>query len=151
MIDLFTDTPTSSIGLVISVILKLGLVILIIVALLSLMRYMRAGFSTSFNKHLHLIETLHLSPKQKLFLIQVGNRTLLISAADEQITLLSEVELPNVEQYLQTNSFTPLQTSQPLAWENFIKNMRSKFSMSKTKKEPLPNTAEAKETYITNL
>jgi|GEM_PF-5039114 flagellar biogenesis protein FliO len=151
MIDLFTETPASSIELVISLILKLGLVILIIVALLSLMRYVKTGFSASFNKHLHLIETLHLSPKQKLFLIQVGNRTLLISAADEQIALLGEVELTNVEQNPQVNSFTRVQTPQTFALENFLKNMRSKFKVTKTRPETSSHTTEAQETCINNI
>ncbi len=154
--DLLTDTPTSSFGLILSVLLKLGIVILIIVALLSLMRYFKTGFTTSFNKHLHIIETLHLSPKQKLFLVQVGHRTLLLSATEEHIALLSEVESPIVDTTLTStptgNIGLTFQPSHSFQWNKFWDSLKTQTRIFKHTSSAAANqsAAEVKETLASH-
>jgi len=158
MFELFTDTPSSSFALILSVILKFGLVILIIVALLNLLRYVKAGFTTTFNKHLQIIETLHLSPKQKIFLIQIDSRTLLISATEENISLLGEVELSDAEKASlhhqnNANGSLPIQPSESFQWGKIWDSLKTKAKVFKHHENtPASNpSAEAKETFASNL
>lgn len=154
--DLLTDTPTSSFGLILSVVLKLGIVILIIVALLSLMRYFKTGFTTSFNKHLHIIETLHLSPKQKLFLVQIGHRTMLLSATEEHIALLSEVDLHTVEPTLTSKATEDigisLEPSHSFQWDKFWDSLKTRTRIFKPTSSAAAHqsAAEVKETLASH-
>jgi flagellar biosynthetic protein FliO len=78
-----------------SVLLKLGVVVGLIYASLHLLRRMQPGGATPRPRQLSLVETMHLSPRQKLHLVRVGGQTYLIGATDQALTLLSSVsDLP---------------------------------------------------------
>ena len=65
--------------------------------------------NTIHGQHLKILETMHLSQKEKLALVQLGSRQLLIGVTASQITKLTEFEsapdedfdvvLRNVEMY----------------------------------------------------
>ena len=97
MFDFFTETPYSTVELFIKIALNLGLVLLIIFALNSLIRHFKSGSIGTTNKHLSLLETMYLSPKQKIYLVRVSNKTILLSSTEEHIAMLGEVALPAEE------------------------------------------------------
>ncbi len=91
--DLFGD-----VSLAISVTVKLALVIALIYGCLFLLRKWQGGWLAPRQKHITLLETTRLSPRQALHLVRVDNRLLLIGATDQALALLSEVDpLPSFE------------------------------------------------------
>ncbi|MCI0521603.1 MAG: flagellar biosynthetic protein FliO [Chloroflexi bacterium] len=86
------DDSASTFMLSLSVLLKLGVVIGLIYASLYLLRRMQPGSASPRPRQLTLVETMHLSPRQKLHMVRVGGQTYLIGATDQALSLLSAVE-----------------------------------------------------------
>jgi len=86
--------PTLDYG---SVVLKFGLVLLILYATLwALRRWLRHGrfaLGTGFAEmqRLHLVESLHLAPRQALHLVRADGRIFLVGASEHSITLVAEL------------------------------------------------------------
>jgi flagellar biosynthetic protein FliO len=89
-----TDDPLGSSPLYfISVFVKLGGVLLLIVACSSLFRrWLQPGLHGKTTRRLRLLETVRLSPKQAIHLISIGDQQLLIGATDQSVSLLSPIE-----------------------------------------------------------
>ncbi len=87
------DFPGISIGTALDVFLKLGLVILLIYVSLHILRRWQTRISGNPTQQMTIVETLHLSPRQALHLVQAGSQVLLIGATDQTLTCLTEVEL----------------------------------------------------------
>ena len=83
-------------SLAVSITLKLALVLALIYGGMYLLRRWPTGWFAASKKRVALLETTRLSPRQALHLVQVGQRTLLIGATDQALTLLTEVTLPAV-------------------------------------------------------
>ena len=87
-----TDPLLNSTGLALGVFFKLGLVVvLIIVAAVMVRRWQGGGFHGAA-RQVTLRETLHLSPRRAIHLVQVGEQTFLIGATDQAVTLISAVQ-----------------------------------------------------------
>lgn len=80
-------------GLAVTVTIDLALVIALIYGSLFLLRRWQGGWFSPAKKHITLIETTRLSPRQALHLVRVGERVLLVGATDQTVALLSEVTL----------------------------------------------------------
>lgn len=99
----FTYTEKSSSELVdstgwmISVFLKLLLVIMLIIGAAIVAKRWMSGAVQGKTRQMQVIETLPLNPKRALHIIKVGNQTLLIGATDQNITLISELDLAEPE------------------------------------------------------
>lgn len=108
--------PASDFGLAARVLLNLGLVVGLIYGSLYLLRRWQGGaLGARPARQLAVLETTRLSPRQAVHLIQVGERTLLIGATDQAVTLLVEVQpQPEVEPEL-----TPTDELQP-----FVETLR---------------------------
>ena len=91
---------------------QIGFALLLTVGLVVLLGYgakLLQRRNTVHGQHLKILETLHLSQKEKLALVQLGTRQLLIGITASQITKLTEIEsaeqqdfdvvLRNVEMY----------------------------------------------------
>lgn len=93
--------PLASGGLLVDVILKLGLVIALIYgSLYALRRWPGGALGARPARRLAVLETSRLSPRQAIHLLRVGERTLLVGATDQAVTLLADLEpdpLPAVE------------------------------------------------------
>ncbi|MCX6078657.1 MAG: flagellar biosynthetic protein FliO [Chloroflexi bacterium] len=77
-----------------SVMVKLvGVLLLIVASAVIFRRWMNLGSQTGPTRQLRLLETVRLSPKQTLYLVAVGDQQLLIGATDQNISLLSPVDL----------------------------------------------------------
>ena len=89
-----TDDPLGSSPLYfMGVFIKLGGVLLLIVACSSLFRrWLQPGFQGKAIRRMRLLETVRLSPKQAIHLISIGDQQLLIGATDQNVSLLSQVE-----------------------------------------------------------
>ena len=94
-------------SLAVNVTLKLALVIALIYGGMYLLRRWPAGWLAVNKKRVALLETTRLSPRQALHLVQVGDRTLLVGATDQAVTLLTEIELPAESGALQTQPASP--------------------------------------------
>jgi flagellar biosynthetic protein FliO len=79
-------------GLVLEVSFKLLIVVVLIYGASLVLRRMGSGGWKASPRRLNVVETVHLSPRRALHLVQVGDRQLLIGATDQAITVLSEVE-----------------------------------------------------------
>ncbi len=78
----------------IGVFAKLAVVLLLILGMLSVFRRWSApGAKGRKNRQMQVIETVRLSPKQALHIVSVGDRQLLIGATDQNVSLLTAVEL----------------------------------------------------------
>jgi flagellar biosynthetic protein FliO len=90
---------------------KLGAVLLLIVGGgVILRRWYGNRLHHGTDRQMHLVETVRLSPKQALHVVEVGGQHFLIGATDQSISMLSSVELQPAE---------PLISGQPLSVVNF--------------------------------
>lgn len=79
----------------VGVVIKLGVVLLMIVGFGALvMRWARNPHRFGRGGQMKVAESIRLSPKQALHLVQVGNQYFLVGATDQNIGLISEVNLP---------------------------------------------------------
>jgi flagellar biosynthetic protein FliO len=102
----------------IGVFAKLGVVLLLILACSAIFRrWSQPGSKGRKNRQMQVIETVRLSPKQALHLVTVGDRQLLIGATDQNVSLLTPVEL----------DLTPLevQAQVPIVKADFASLLRS--------------------------
>jgi flagellar biosynthetic protein FliO len=112
----------------IGVFAKLGVVLLLILACSAVFRRWSLPVSRGEKKRqLQVIETVRLSPKQALHLVMVGDRQLLIGATDQNVSLLTSLDL-----YLTP---TPVQIPPTTAKTDFASlfraiNFRSPVEMS---------------------
>ena len=128
-----TATSTESTPLFfIGVAVKLGAVLLLIVGGgVILRRWYGNRLHHGTNRQMHLVETVRLSPKQSLHVVEVGGQHFLIGATDTGISMLSSVELVPAE---------PESTQQPLPGANFgdlFKAIQQKSSSSQPVNLPL--------------
>ncbi len=92
------SNPASTLLTVLGIFWKLGLVILIAYVSLYLLRRMQSTGVSRARKQLTILESHHLSPRQTVHLVQVGDQVFLIGATDQSISMLSEVSLAISEQ-----------------------------------------------------
>jgi flagellar biosynthetic protein FliO len=83
------NNPTS---LALDVFFKMGIVVVFIVGAALLLRRWQGGGWKGVERQVKVVETIHLTPRRAIHLIQVGDRQLLIGATDQAVTLLSEVD-----------------------------------------------------------
>lgn len=89
---------TASTWLALGVFLKLSLVVGAAYLGLVFLRRWQGSALGSARRHLTVLESVHLSPRQALHLVRAGKKTLLVGGTDHALTLLGEVELePQVE------------------------------------------------------
>ena len=113
----------------ISVFAKLIVVLLLIVASsIIFRRWLQPGVVGKRDRQVQLLETVRLSPKQAVHLISVGGQQLLVGATDQNITLLTAVEVETG--LLDTASTAPVsETGFSSVLESF--NLRSLSTPSK--------------------
>ena len=88
-----TPSLITDASLFLSVLLKLSAVIALIYGSLFLLKRWQGGaLVTARRKQLTIVETTRLSPRQALHLVKAGDRTLLIGATDQSLTLLTELD-----------------------------------------------------------
>jgi flagellar biosynthetic protein FliO len=85
-----------SASLVVSIVLKLGFVLLLVYGCLWLLRRWQGSAGRAQERRLALLESLRLSPKQALHVIRAGDQVLLIGATDQALTVLAQVHEPPV-------------------------------------------------------
>ena len=95
--NLTGDPLSSSPALFLDVFLKLGAVIALIVLSAFLLRRWQAGSLRSPTRQLVILESLRLSQRQAIHLIQAGDKLLLVGATDQSLTLISPVELKEAQ------------------------------------------------------
>jgi len=88
------DNPLPAASLTLEVFVKLGIVLLLVYLSLYLLRRLQGVGQFTARRQISLLETVHLSPRQKLHLVRVGERTLLLGATDHSLSFLAEVDLP---------------------------------------------------------
>jgi len=88
----------------INVFLKLILVLLLIYALAHIFRSGKTVLPGRPTRQIAILETTRISSHQALHLVKVGDRTLLIGATDQNMSLLSELDAPMDD--LELNSST---------------------------------------------
>jgi flagellar biogenesis protein FliO len=103
----------NSTGFAFSVFLKLGVVVLIIAGLAIIFKKMQVKSQTVSLKRVEVIETLHLTPHQTLYLVNVDDKKILIGATDQSLTTLyqldkTEENTTNNEKINPTESFSDL-------------------------------------------
>ena len=89
-----SDPLESSPFYFVSVFVKLIIVLLLIVlSSMTFRRWLQPGWSGRKTRQVQLLETVRLSPKQAVHLLSVGGQQLLIGATDQNVSLLTQVEL----------------------------------------------------------
>ncbi len=101
---------TSTVSLAVSVMLKLGAVLLLIYLCLRWLHRLQSVAPLTAKRQISLLETMHLSPRQKLHLVQIGGRTLLLGATEQSLSFLAEVDLPSTAE---APSQTPAESVTP--------------------------------------
>ena len=89
---LSTNQPPSILVLGLSVLFKLGLVIVLIFASMILFRRWRVTFPARPDRQISILETARLSPRQAIHLVLVRDQVLLIGATDQGLALLTEFD-----------------------------------------------------------
>jgi flagellar biosynthetic protein FliO len=90
--------PANLLALGISVLFKLGLVIVLIYASMIFLRRWRVSIPSRPNRQISVLETARLSPRQAIHLVRVKDQLLLIGATDQGLSLLTEFDTPAGEQ-----------------------------------------------------
>lgn len=85
-------TSLDLLGMVLDVLFKLGLVLGLMFTSLGLINRWRGGVSGAHTRQINRLETLRLSPRQALHLVEVHGQTFLIGATDQELSLLAEVD-----------------------------------------------------------
>jgi flagellar biosynthetic protein FliO len=99
------DTQTDPLGSTslyfVGVFVKLtGVLLLIVGSAVVLKRWQRSHPAGGSHRQMQLVETVRLSPKQALHLINVGGQQFLVGATDQAIALIAEVEADPKDQTL---------------------------------------------------
>jgi len=127
------DTLTTA-ALGLNVTFKLGIVVLLIYASLFVLKQMQGGKSSCQKpQQLVVLESIHLSPRQALHLVRVGQQTLLIGATDNSINLVGELDSTNATEsiFAEEENATPTSPSLPAKTNislNFGKLIAGKFA-----------------------
>ncbi len=118
-----SDTLDSSPFYFVGIFLKLIVVLLLIVASSVIFRrWLQPGFSGKKTRQLQLLETVRLTPKQALHLVSIGGQQLLIGATDQNISLLSPVEVNHSE------IETEFKTTQPVNFASLLNTFNTSSS-----------------------
>jgi flagellar biosynthetic protein FliO len=83
------STPLYFLGVFVKLV---GVLLLIVASAVIFRRWSNFGPTRSRVRHLHLLETVRLSPKQSLYLVSIGDQRILIGATDQSIALITPVE-----------------------------------------------------------
>jgi flagellar biosynthetic protein FliO len=87
------SSDTSTFSLSFGVFLKLIVIILMIYLVAAFYRNWRGLTGKGPVRQLAIKETLHLSPRRALHLVQVGGRQFLIGSTDQNVALISEIKV----------------------------------------------------------
>jgi flagellar biosynthetic protein FliO len=117
-----------------SVLFKLGFVILLIYVSLYLLKRWQTGKLPGSVKKLSILETTHLSPRQALHLVKVDSQVFLIGATDQTISYLLQLE----------NSQPDLQPCEGCATASPCERVAETFArLGEDGKQPLPEKLKA--------
>jgi flagellar biosynthetic protein FliO len=100
--DALEPAPLYFVGVAVKLI---AVLLLIVGGAIILKRWQGRRIPGKPGRQLRLLETVRLSPKQALHVVELGGQHYLIGATDQNISLLSQVELDQVEA---SGSETPL-------------------------------------------
>lgn len=99
--------PLDSTPYFISAIVKLMVVLLLIVgSSIVFRRWLQGNPGRKAVQQMRLMETIRLSPKQSLHLVVIGDQKLLIGATDQNVSLISPIEMEDLGP-------VPIEESQP--------------------------------------
>lgn len=87
--DPLSSTPFYFLGVFVKLV---GVLLLIVASAVLFRRWSNYSPAGSRVRHLHLLETVRLSPKQSLHLVAIGDQQILIGATDQSISLITSVE-----------------------------------------------------------
>ncbi len=88
--DALDSTPLFFVGVAV----KLAAVLLLIAGgALIFKRWFGGRMRSGADRQMHLVESIRLSPKQALHVVEVGGQHFLIGATDQNISMLSSVEI----------------------------------------------------------
>jgi flagellar biosynthetic protein FliO len=96
------STPLYFVGVFVKLV---GVLLLIVASAVIFRRWSSFSPAGTRVRHLHLLETVRLSPKQSLHLVSIGDQQILIGATDQSIALITPVE--------SSLDFTPAEASPP--------------------------------------
>lgn len=106
--DPLGSTPLYFFGVFVKLV---GVLLLIVASAVIFRRWSNIRPMASRTRHLRLLETVRLSPKQSLYLVSIGDQQILIGATDQSIALLTSVE--------SGLDIAPVETFQPQAGLDF--------------------------------
>ncbi|HEX2980903.1 MAG TPA: flagellar biosynthetic protein FliO, partial [Anaerolineaceae bacterium] len=109
-------------ALAFDVFLKLGGVVLLIYLCYLLVRRWQGGSTWKpAARRMNVIETVHLTPRRALHLVQVGDQTLLIGATDQSVSLISTVTNGEaVQPVAASESPAPVVKAEPESFANLL-------------------------------
>jgi flagellar biosynthetic protein FliO len=132
--SLSASEPANLLALGISVLFKLGLVIVLIYASMVFLRRWRVSFPVRTDRQISVLETTRLSPRQALHLVRVKDQLLLIGATDQGLSLLTELDAPDGEELSAPAGLASKQTSEvagkSLGNEDFVGDFGSLLAAS---------------------
>ena len=88
--DPLGSTPLYFAGAFIKLVVVL---LLIVVSAIFARRWLQPGIHGKSVRQMRLVESVRLSPKQALHLVSIGDQQLLIGATDQNVTLISQVDV----------------------------------------------------------
>lgn len=112
--DPLGSTPLYFLGVFVKLV---GVLLLIVASAVIFRRWSNFSPAGRRVRHLRLIETIRLSPRQSLHLVSVGDQQLLIGATDQAIALIAPVE--------GSLDVSPVEASQPQPTLDFASVLRT--------------------------
>jgi flagellar biosynthetic protein FliO len=104
--NLLDSTPLFFLGVFVKLV---GVLLLIVASAVIFRRWSSFSPTGRRVRHLRLIETVRLSPKQSLHLVSVGSQQLLIGATDQAIALITPVEVNLESSPVEASQTQPVQ------------------------------------------
>ena len=88
--DPLASTPLYFVGALLKLVVVL---LLILVSAILARRWLQPGLHGKSVRQMRLLESVRLSPKQALHLVSIGDQQFLVGATDQNVTLISPVEV----------------------------------------------------------
>jgi flagellar biosynthetic protein FliO len=116
------DPFANSTALALDVFLKLIIVVALIYLAAIFLRRWKGGKSFGMPRQMELKETIHLTPKRALHLVNIQGRMFMIGSTDQAVNLISEITPPEMVELISEENNLPANEFQNLLASSMKKN-----------------------------
>ena len=106
-------------GVELQVLVKLGVVLLLIFPTLWVLRRLMGGPAGGWRQSIHVLESRPLADGQRLYLVRIHDRHLLLGGSKQAVSLLTEIEAPPEPEAMAAEG--------PMGWDEAVRSLRTVY------------------------